>query len=156
MTAEQVRRGRLFVVLAILTTATMLLAAIVAIGPQLLQDVGARYGQPVYLPDRPTYCPGEVLTAHYDVAPREPGPIEIVSSWRNVTRQTTLLDRTTIQHANVVEPVAPISASLSVTIPYSVQMLPGTDWQYVRSVRRMGTSKFSMFYVPFTIGDGCD
>jgi len=156
MTISQLRRGRWAVGMAILTTVALLFLALYAVGPQLLQDVGARYGQPVYLPDRPTYCPGELLTAHYDVAPREPGPIEIVSSWRNATRSTTLLDKTTIQHANVVEPVAPISASLSVTIPYSIQMQPGTEWQFVRSVRSMGTSKFSMFYVPFTIADGCD
>lgn len=156
MTVSQLRRGRRLVALAILVTAGLLLLALAAIGPQLLRDAGARYSQPAYAPERPTYCSGEVLTFHYEVAPREPGPIEIVSSWRNATRATTLLDKTIIQHANVIEAVAPISASLSVTIPYSVQMQPGTDWQFVRSVRSMGTSKFSMFYVPFTIGDGCD
>ena len=153
MTVSQLRRGRRLVALAILITAGLLLLALSAIGPQLLRDAGARYSQPSYAPERATYCPGEVLIFRYDVAPRQPGPIEIVSSWRNASRKTTLLDATTIQHANIIEAVAPISATLSVTIPYSVQMQPGTDWQFVRSVRSMGTSKFSMFYVPFRIGD---
>ena len=156
MTANQLRRGRLAVGLAILTTAGLLFLALWAVGPQLLQDVGASYGQRVYAPERLEYCPGDALTFSYTVAPRTAGPIEIVSSWRNATRRTSLLDETKIQHANIIEAVPAISASLTITIPVSAQMLPGSEWQFVRSVRRLGTARFDMFIVPFKIAEGCD
>lgn len=156
MTANQLRRGKRAVGAALVTTVILLFVAMWAVGPQLLQDVGASYGQRVYQPERAEYCPGEALAFSYTVAPRTPGPIEIVSSWRNAARRTSLLSETTVQHANIVEAVPAISANLTVTIPISPQMLPGSEWQFVRSVRRLGTSRFDMFVVPFRIAEGCD
>ena len=156
MTANQLRRGRLAVGLAILTTAALLFLALWAVGPQLLQDVGASYGQRVYVPERPEYCPGEALTFAYTVAPRTPGPIEIVSSWRNDSRGTTLLAESTVQHANIIRAAPTISATLSITIPVSPQMQPGSRWVFSRSVRKMGSTRFEMLTVPFAIRDDCD
>lgn len=156
MTISQLRRGRQMVALAILLTAGLLFAALWAVGPQLLQDVSARYGQPSYAPDRAEYCPGDALHFAYEVAPRVPGPVEIMGAWCNVQRGNCLLNDTTVRYAVVTDERAPITATLTVTVPTSAMLLPGTQWQYVRSVRRLGQPSFDMFTVPFTIADGCD
>lgn len=156
MTVSQLRRGRWAVGLALLMTASLLLLAVWAVGPQLLQDVSARYGQPTYAAERAEYCPGETLRFTYDIAARQPGPVEIMGAWCNVDRGNCLLNDTTLRYAIVTEYRPPITATLTVTIPTSSLLQPGTRWQYVRSVRRMGTDKFSMFTVPFTIAPSCD
>ena len=156
MTVSQLRRGRWMVALAILTTVSLLLAALVAIGPQLLEDVGARYTQPSYAPEQAEYCPGDVLHASYQVAPREPGPVEIMGAWCNVDRGNCLLNDTTVRYGIIADSYPAISTTLSVTVPTSAQLTAGTRWQYVRSVRRLGQPSFDMFTVPFTIADGCD
>ena len=156
MTVSQLRRGRWAVGLALLTTASLLLLAVWAVGPQLLQDVGARYGQPSYAAERPEYCPGEPLRFTYEVAARQPGPVEIMGAWCNVERGNCLLNDTTLRYAIVTEYRTPITTTLTVTIPTSSMLQPGTHWQYVRSVRRMGQDRFDMFTVPFVISDACD
>ena len=156
MTTSQIRRGRWAVGMAILTTVALLFLALYAVGPQLLQDVGASYGQREYLPERSEYCPGEVLRFSYTVAPRTPGPVEIMSGWRNDSRGTSLLAETTVQHANIVRAAAAITATLSITIPVSPQMQPGSRWVFSRSVRKMGSTRFEMLTVPFAIRDDCE
>jgi len=156
MTVSQLRRGRWAVGLALLTTASLLLLAVWAVGPQLLQDVGARYGQPTYSADRVEYCPGEPMRFTYDVAARQPGPVEIMGAWCNVDRGNCLLNDTTVRYAIVTEQRPAITSTLTVTIPLSSMLQPGTRWQYVRSVRRMGQDRFDMFTVPFVISESCD
>lgn len=156
MTTSQIRRGRWAVGMAILTTVALLFLALYAVGPQLLHDVGAQYGQREYQPERSEYCPGEVLRFSYTVAPRTPGPVEIMSSWRNDSRGTTLLPETIIQHANILRAAPAITATLSITIPISVQMQPGSRWVFSRSVRKMGSTRYDMLTVPFAIKDDCD
>lgn len=157
MTASQLRRGRLLVALSIAASALMLLAAIYAVGPALFADIAAEYGRRVYLPERAEYCPGEVLRASYTVQPISAGQVEIMGSWRNVNKRTTLLPETTRQYANVWEAApAPIAATLAVTIPVSPQMVSGSNWMYVRSVRKLGQPDADMFAVPFVIRAGCN
>lgn len=157
MTASQLRRGRLLVALAIAASALMLLAAIYAMGPALFADIAAEYGRRIYQPEQTEYCPGEVLRASYTVQPISAGQVEIMGSWRNVDRRTTLLPETMRQYANIWEAAAaPITATLAVTIPSSPQMIPGSSWMYVRSVRKLGQPDADMFAVPFSIANGCD
>lgn len=156
MTANELRRGRWAVGLALLTTASLLLLAVWAVGPSLLRDVGARYGQPTYSAERAEYCPGEPMRFTYQVAARQPGPVEIMGAWCNVERGNCLLNDTTLRYAIVTEYRTPITATITVTIPRSSMLQPGTHWQYVRSVRRMGQDRFDMFTVPFVISDACD
>lgn len=157
MTASQLRRGKMLVALSIAASALMLLAAIYAVGPALFADIAAEYGRRVYEPERAEYCPGEVLRAGYTVQPVSAGQVEIMGSWRNADRRTTLLPETTRQWANIWEAAPePITATLSITIPISPQMIPGSNWMYVRSVRKLGQSDADMFAVPFVIRAGCD
>lgn len=156
MTASQLRRGKWTVGLALLTTASLLLLAVWAVGPQLLKDAGARYSQPSYSAEQAEYCPGEPMRFVYSIAGRTPGPVEIMGAWCNVERGNCLLNDTTVKYAIVTEPRPAITATLTVTIPTSSMLQPGTRWQYVRSVRRMGQDKFDMFTVPFTIAGSCD
>lgn len=156
MTSEQARQGRRVVALAILVTVALLFSAIAAVGPQLAGDVAAGYGQPEYRPEHEEYCPGDVLRVTYRVDLRATGPVEIMGAWCSISRGNCLLNDTTIRHGVIVEPLAPISTTLAVTVPHSVQLTPGSAWQYVRSVRRLGQSQFEMFTVPFTVGQGCN
>ena len=157
MTSTQRQQGRRLVLLAILLTAIMLSVAMVAVGPSLFADVAAKYGQRVYQPERAEYCPGDALRFAYTVQPVSPGQIEIMTSWRNADRRTTLLDETKRQYANVWESSpAPIQAALTVTIPTSPQMIPGSNWQFVRSVRKLGQPDATMLAVPFRIAPDCD
>lgn len=156
MTSAQRQQGQRLVLLAILVVAVLLGVALAAIVPRLLVEVPASYGASVYLPDSPTYCPGDVLRASYRVQRRVPGPVEIMGSWQNVDRGTSLLNETTQQYANIVESGVAITASLAITIPTSPQMLPGSRWRYVRSVRQLGQAEFNMFTVPFVIAGDCN
>lgn len=157
MTNAQRQQSRRLVLLAILLAAIMLAVAMAAVGPQLIGDVAARYGGLVYQPEQAEYCPGEVLRASYTVQPISAGQVEIMGSWRNVERQTTLLPETTRQWANIWEASpTPITAALAVTIPVSTQMIPGSSWMYIRSVRKLGQSDVNMLAIPFVIRAGCD
>ena len=155
MTASQLHRGRWAVGLALLTAASLLLLAVWAVGPSLLHDVGARYGQPSYVAEQAEYCPGDAMRFTYQVAGRTPGPVEIMGAWCNVDRGNCLLNDTTVRYAIVTEQRPAITSTLTVTIPLSSMLQPGTRWQYVRSVRKLGQEKFDMFTVPFSIANDC-
>ena len=156
MTNAQRQQSRRLVLLAILVVAVMFGVALAAVGPSLFDDIAAQYGQRVYEPDRAEYCPGDAMRFAYTVQPVSPGQVEIMTSWRNVDRRTTLLAETQRQHANIWEAApAPIQGALTVTIPVSPQMLPGSNLQYVRSVRKLGQSDSDMFAVPFRIAGDC-
>lgn len=156
MTNAQRQQSRRLVLLAILPTAIMLAVAMAAVGPQLIGDVAASYSQTAYRPEHEEYCPGDVLRVSYRVDLRATGPVEIVGAWCSITRGNCLLNSTTTQHGVIVEPLPPISTTLAVTVPYSAQLTAGSQWQYVRTVRRLGQARFEMFTVPFTVGQGCD
>lgn len=154
MTVSQLRRGRWAVGLALLTTASLLLLAVWAVGPQLLQDVGARYGQPTYSADRVEYCPGDVLRADYVIERRHPGPVEIVSSWCTPAN-VCVLALSSVQHGIIFAPTAPITATLTITIPTSSRLTPGSEWVYARTVRQKGRAQYDLFTVPFRIAMQC-
>lgn len=154
MTSAPRQQGRRLVLLAILVVATLLAVAFAAIGPALFQQVSVSYGAPEYLPERAEYCPGEVMRVPYQIARRQPGPVEIIGSWCTPAGACAL-PLSTIQYGNVAQERPSVAATLTITIPVSERMTPGSEWVYVRSVRQTGQEQFSMFTVPFRIKADC-
>lgn len=154
MTIEARIKSQRIVALAILTTALLLLAAVATVGPQLAGDLIASYAQPTYAPEQAEYCPGDVLRADYLIERRHPGPVEIVSSWCTPAN-VCILALSSVQHGVIFTPIAPITATLTVTIPTSSRLTPGSEWVYARTVRQAGQAQYDLFTVPFRIAIQC-